>query len=134
MGLDLNKYKFKNRLLLVETSNYTNENYKKIKEFYQKHIKEFENTMTFIEEHIPLGFKKTTTSNSTPRARYEAIAVGTALALREDSELKPASPVSEWITSEEFQAIVGADSANNTSQLLGRIDYVKNKLLGINNL
>ena len=39
--MNLDKYKFKNRLLLVETSNYTNENYKKIKEFYQKHIKEF---------------------------------------------------------------------------------------------
>ena len=34
--MNLDKYKFKNRLLLIETSNYTNENYKKVKEFKNK--------------------------------------------------------------------------------------------------
>lgn len=90
---------------------------------------EFLTTMQFVHDHIPMGFRKTTTSKTTARARYEALAVGTALALRENPELSPATPISRWITSEEFQAIVGADSANNISQLFARINYVKDKLL-----
>lgn len=37
----LNKYKWKNRLIYIETPNYQNENYKKTKEIYEKNIKEF---------------------------------------------------------------------------------------------
>ncbi len=90
---------------------------------------EFEKTLKFIDKHIELGFKKTIKSKTTARARYEALAVGTALALRESPNLEPAIPVSSWITSEEFQKVVGADSANNTSQLIRRIEFVKEKLL-----
>jgi len=39
--MDLKKYKWKNRLLLIETPNYQNENYKNSKDIYQKNIKEF---------------------------------------------------------------------------------------------
>ena len=79
-----------------------------------------------------MGFKKTPTSKTTPRARYEAIAVGTALALKENPQLQePVIPVGEWLFEEEFETIVTADSANNTSQLKNRIFYVKDKLLGI---
>jgi len=93
-------------------------------------IGEFDRTMSFIKENIPLGFRKTSNSKTTPRARYEAISVGTALALRENPNLEPAEPISNWITSTEFQKIVGADSANNISQLKARVNFVKNKLLG----
>ncbi|CAK3751305.1 DUF262 domain-containing protein [Vibrio crassostreae] len=91
---------------------------------------EFTNTMKFVQQHFgDLGFKKTATSKTTPRARYEAIAVGTAKALREDPALVPAIPVHDWIFGEEFQQIVGADGANNTNQLKNRIEFVYNKLL-----
>ncbi|CAH1536007.1 conserved hypothetical protein [Vibrio owensii] len=94
------------------------------------YLAEFNNTMTFIDTHFGgMGFKKTLNSKTTPRARYEAIAVGVALALQEDANLEPAIDVSAWLTSQEFQAIVGADSANNVSQLTRRINYVKDKLL-----
>jgi len=95
-------------------------------------LNEFEATLSFIQKHIPLGFKRTATSKTTTRARYEALAIGTCFALREDHNLEPAEPISNWITSDEFQMVVGADSANNTSQLLRRIHFVKNKLLGHN--
>jgi len=91
---------------------------------------EFNTTLKFIDKHFGgMGFKKTLNSKTTPRARYEAIAVGVALALKSDPKLEPAVDISSWLLSEEFQAIVGADSANNVSQLKRRIDYVKNKLL-----
>ncbi|ELH8607296.1 DUF262 domain-containing protein [Enterobacter asburiae] len=93
---------------------------------------EFESMLAFVDTHFPMGFKKTATSKTTPRARYEAIAVGTALALRANPQLQaPIIPVGDWLFDEEFEAIVTADSANNTSQLKNRIFYVKNKLLGI---
>ncbi len=95
------------------------------------YVKEFNNTMSFIERNFGgMGFKKTINSKTTPRARYEAIAVGVAMALAEDPLLEsPVIEVSSWITSDEFQEIVGADSANNVSQLTRRIQFVKQKIL-----
>ncbi|RDL28809.1 DUF262 domain-containing protein [Photobacterium damselae] len=91
---------------------------------------DFDNTMNFIDRNFGgMGFKKTLNSKTTPRARYEAIAIGVAMALKEEPNLEPAVEISTWLMSDEFQTIVGADSANNTSQLIKRIDYVKNKLL-----
>lgn len=90
----------------------------------------FESMLNFVSTHIGIiGFRKTDRSKTTPRARYEAISVGVALALKQMPTLTPVNPISQWLFSDEFQRIVGADSANNTSQLLGRINYVKNKLL-----
>ena len=39
--MDLTKYKWKCRILLLSTTCYRDSNYKKSKELYQKHIKEF---------------------------------------------------------------------------------------------
>ncbi len=38
---NLKKYKWKYRLLLIDTPNYTNDNYKEAKDIYEKNIKEF---------------------------------------------------------------------------------------------
>ncbi|MCU6554971.1 DUF262 domain-containing protein [Klebsiella pneumoniae] len=93
---------------------------------------EFEKMLQFVNAHFPMGFKKTPTSKTTPRARYEAIAVGTALALRSNPQLlEPAQPISDWLFEAEFEGIVTADSANNTTQLKNRIFYVRDKLLGV---
>ncbi|EKN3579997.1 DUF262 domain-containing protein [Yersinia enterocolitica] len=97
----------------------------------QDYLNQFNDMLDFVETHFPIGFKKTITSKTTPRARYEAIAVGTAAALKENPKLlKPAEPIADWLFSPEFESIVTADSANNTTQLNNRINYVKNKLLG----
>ena len=47
------------------------------------------------------GFRKTLTSKSTPRARFEALSIGIALALEENPEL-PVRDISSWIDGEEF--------------------------------
>lgn len=78
------------------------------------------------------GLKRHQQAKPPPRARYEAIAVGTALALKANPHLQaPVIPVGDWLFGEEFETIVTADSANNTSQLKNRIFYVKDKLLGM---
>ena len=74
------------------------------------------------------GFRKTERSKSTPRARFEALAVGIALALEDKPDLE-AKDISEWIDGDEFGVQTKSDAANNKSRLLGRINFVKNRLL-----
>ena len=75
------------------------------------------------------GFRKNNSSKSTPRARFEALSVGIALALKENPNL-PVRDISDWIDSEEFLQFTRSDAANNKKKLVGRIDFVKKKLLG----
>lgn len=74
------------------------------------------------------GFRKTEQSNSTPRARFEAISIGIILALEENPKLG-VKDVTNWIDSEEFAEVTRSDAANNKSKLKARIDFVKNRLL-----
>lgn len=89
---------------------------------------EFNNMLNFIERYFPYGFKKSTNSNTVSRVRFDAIAVGTTLALRERNSITPVN-VSEWIESPEFKQHTTSGSANNRSKVIGRIEYVKNILL-----
>lgn len=75
------------------------------------------------------GFRKTQTSKSTPRARFEALSIGIALALKENPNL-PYRDISDWLDGEEFAKCTKSDAANNKKKLVGRIDFVKKKLLG----
>ncbi|UDM73550.1 DUF262 domain-containing protein [Vagococcus fluvialis] len=90
---------------------------------------EFNRTMQFVSKNFPNGFRKTKGANSTPKARFEAIAVGVNLALRENENITLSDI--DWINSEEFQNVTTSDAANNKSKLVRRINYVKNKLLGV---
>lgn len=94
----------------------------------------FMTVMNFISRNFPFGFKKTEKGKATPRARFEAIAVGSARALEERPDLAETAAdeigVSSWIGGKEFQAVTSADGANAKSRLNGRIDFVKNKLVG----
>lgn len=108
---------------------YTKENQNK---FEQKRMeKEFQATMKFVSQYFPHGFKKTQRAKSTPKARFEAIAVGVNLALREKPNLTVDNV--DWINSDEFLEKTTSDAANNKSRLLGRINFVKDKLLGDSN-
>ena len=85
--------------------------------------------LTYVKESLgPLGFRKSPTGKSTPHARFEAIAVGVAIALSRDPDL-PTQDMS-WVIEEEFLDLVRSDSANVKTKLKARIDYVANKLLG----
>lgn len=89
----------------------------------------FEKMLDYAEKILgKRGFRKTELSKSTPRARFEALSVGIALALKDNPQLEP-KDVSEWIDSEEFGIHTKSDAANNKGRLIGRIDYVRNQLL-----
>ena len=91
---------------------------------------EFENMLDFVDKYFPYGFKKTINHASTPRVRFEAISVGVSLALKEKPNFIPRKAVSSWINSEEFEEHTTSDAANNRNRFTGRIEYVRDKLLG----
>lgn len=96
----------------------------------EKMSDEFESMLDFVDQYFPYGFKKSPNHNSTPRVRFEAIAIGVNLALKETPNLKPSEPVINWINSKDFEDHTTSDAANNRNKVIGRIEFVKNKLLG----
>jgi hypothetical protein len=89
---------------------------------------EFNRTMEFVERHFPNGFAKNQKSKATPRVRFEAIAVGANLALRERPTLIPAD-VGAWIGSEDFLENTTTHASNSGPRLAARIEYVRDRLL-----
>ena len=100
-------------------------------ESIQIYRKRFLDTMEFVRQAFPRGFRRAERGTATPRARFEAIAVGSYLAL----QLKPhlaTLPVklAEWASGEEFNDIVGSDGANVRKKLVGRLEFVRDHLVG----
>lgn len=90
---------------------------------------EFNRMLTFVSQTFPLGFKKSPNANTIPRVRFEAIAVGSALALRDTPNLEVERElISERMNRESFDDVVVSDGANVRSKLEGRIDLVKHIL------
>lgn len=89
----------------------------------------FLQTMDFVSKVFPYGFRRAPSGIATPRARFEAIAIGTYLALKENPTLNPtAVNVTPWLDSKEFQDVTGSDGANAIARLIGRIDFVRKRL------
>lgn len=93
---------------------------------------EFLRTMTFVERVFPYGFRRNARGKATPKARFEAIAIGSRLALAERPSLETDVPpnVLGWLESDEFTDVTGSDGANAISRLRHRINFVKANLLG----
>lgn len=91
---------------------------------------EWEHVLHFVEAGFAHGFAKNPKNTKTPRVRFEAIAVGTALALRQNPHLK-ADPdqIGRWAYSKEFQDLVSSDGANSRPRVKARIEYVRDHLL-----
>ena len=121
------------------------ENYKgKVREFLDNYIKEknrvfneemkskmqedFNKMLKLIKANFPNGFAKTKNATSTPRVRFEAISVGVHLALKKNPNLEKVNI--DWLDSNEFKRYTRSDAANNKSNLIGRINYVRDKILG----
>lgn len=83
--------------------------------------------LKFVDKNFKNGFAKTKNAKSTPRVRFESISVGAYLALLENSNLDKVNI--DWLESDDFKTHTRSDSANNRLKLIGRTDYVKNKIL-----
>lgn len=91
----------------------------------------FQDTMAFVDRVFPYGFRRGKGGTATPRTRFEAIAIGSDLALRERPSLANQRPdVLSWLRDEAFKDVIGSDGANAIARVKGRINFVQEKLLG----
>jgi len=90
-------------------------------------IQEFETMLKFVDDCFPHGFVKTDKAQTTPRVRFEAIAVGVALALRKKPDLKVSNL--DWLYGKEFKEHTTSDASNSKPKVITRIEYVRDKLL-----
>lgn len=89
---------------------------------------EFKRVLQFVKQHFPNGFRRTAQHTSVPRIRFEAIAVGVALALRIQPNLVPGN-VTTWLESEEFMRHTRSDASNSKPKVVNRIHFVRDHLL-----
>lgn len=90
---------------------------------------EFDAMLAEVERLFPNGFRKTATGKQIPRVRFEAIAVGTALALRDFGPLSATrDDVAAWADDADFAAVTTSDAANVKSKLLARVRFVYERL------
>jgi hypothetical protein len=97
----------------------------------QAYKERFVSVLTLVERLFPMGFRRIPKGTATPRARFEAIAIGTYLAISARPEIINESPdTSTWLSSAEFQKVTGSDGANAIARLRGRLHFVRDRLLG----
>jgi len=89
--------------------------------------KEYQRTLVFVKNYFPYGFAKSKNASTTPRVRFEAIAVGVNLALRERPELIPESL--DWLDSNKFIKLTTTHASNSGPRLRGRIEFVRDSLM-----
>ncbi|MFZ6711609.1 DUF262 domain-containing protein [Undibacterium sp. TC9W] len=90
---------------------------------------EFNQMVTFVKSNFDGGFRKEPQHSTVPRVRFEAIAVGVALALREKPNLIP-QDTSVWINSPQFKKHTRSDATNSKPKLLERLWFVRDSLIG----
>jgi hypothetical protein len=89
---------------------------------------EFINTMKFVAANYPKAFYRGGKGGTLPRVRFEAVSIGTCLALRQNPNLKLKS-APDWIFGDELNALVRTHASNSGPRLRDRIEFVRNKLL-----
>lgn len=131
-GDGLDGYKDKVSPFLFAYTKKMNDRFEREPEGIEVYRRRFNETMEFVKKTFPAGFRRAAAGKATPRARFEAIAIGSYLALSENPQLAHQSPqVEEWLASEEFAKIIGSDGANAIGRLRSRITFVRDHLLGV---
>ncbi|GEN28750.1 hypothetical protein HVA01_23960 [Halovibrio variabilis] len=131
-GDDLSEYKDKPSEFLFNYVKKMNRKAEEDASLVEEYSSDFLNSMKFVDEVFPYGFRKTVKGKATPKARFESIAIGVKMALKEKPELsvEEVGDVRIWMEDKEFPKVTGSDGANAKARLLGRINFVKTKLLG----
>ncbi len=88
----------------------------------------FMHMLLFVRQHFPHHFRKGPNNLSVPRIRFEAIAIGVALALAENPQLEPCNMV--WLESKMFSFLTRSDASNSRPRVINRIHFVRDSLLG----
>ena len=126
---DLPKWRDRPREYIFEFVEATNRTARKDPSIIERLKDEFGRMVKFVGAAFPYGFRKTVTARQVPRARYEAISVGSGLALRDRSDLsdEPIQTV-DWAGDHEFLKVTTSDAANVRSKVIGRFEFVRRRL------
>lgn len=126
----LEDYKDRVSAFLFNYTNKMNKYFEKNPEIIKSYRQRFMDTMEFVSQQFPWGFRKSEKGKASPRARFEAIAIGSYFALKEKPELATQQlQVEKWLTSKDFLEVTGADGANGINRLKARINFVRDHLL-----
>ncbi|MGB3486505.1 MAG: DUF262 domain-containing protein [Xanthobacteraceae bacterium] len=91
----------------------------------------FIDMLDFVEATFPNGFRRIRNGKATPRARFEAISLGSHQAISKNPTLRQQPPdVSGWLNGKAFSDITGGDGANAKGRLERRMHFVRDQLLG----
>ncbi len=127
----LENYKDQVSAFLFTYSQKMNAHFKDYPADIESYRQRFLDTMEFVQQSFPLGFRRSQKGIVTPRSRFEAIAIGSYLALQQQPNLANQSvQVEAWLSTKEFSQVTGADGANAIGRLKGRIHFVRDHLLG----
>ena len=127
---DLPNWRDRPREYIFEFVETTNRAAEKDPNLIERLREEFGRMVAFVGAAFPHGFRKKANAGQVPRARYEAIAVGSGLALRQRSDLLDA-PIRtvDWANDDEFLKVTTSDAANVRSKVVGRIEFVRRRLV-----
>lgn len=126
----LENYRDRPREFIFDYAKRMNERFERERALIGDYRARFEAIVVFVSTNFPHGFRRSASGKVSPRARFEAISIGTYLALQENPELAGRQvDVSGWIDAEEFSGITGSDGANAIARLRARMNYVRNHLL-----
>jgi len=131
-GDGLEGYKDRPAVFLFDYTKRKNAEFEEKPELIDEYRDRFAKIIAFIAKNSPNGFSKTKTSKTTPRVRFEALAIGSYLAVCEDPDLTvngPKTPVQDWVDSGDFSNVTTSDGANVIAKLRTRINFVRDRLL-----
>jgi hypothetical protein len=131
-GDGLEGYKDRPAVFLFDYTKKKNAEFEQRPELIDEYRDRFANMIAFIAKNSPNGFSKTKTSKTTPRVRFEALAIGSYLAVCENPDLTvngPKTPVQNWVDSGDFSNVTTSDGANVIAKLRTRINFVRDRLL-----
>ncbi|MEQ9620529.1 DUF262 domain-containing protein [Coleofasciculus chthonoplastes] len=99
----------------------------------QEMKKEFYSMLDVVDKYFPDAFhvflKSKNDYKPTTRIKFESIAVGIALALREaQGDIVPKSK--KFLDSEEFKKYTKSNASSSNNKVVNRIEYVRDQLLG----
>lgn len=129
-GDGLDDYKDNVSAFLYNYTKKMNKHFSRTPEDIEKYRQRFMSTMEFVSQTFPWGFRKSANGRTSPRARFESIAIGSYLAIeKKPSIVNESVNIEGWINSREFKAVTGADGANAIRRLRERIYFVRDRLL-----
>ena len=91
----------------------------------------FRMTMDFVDKCFPYGFAKKENARQVARPYFEALSVGTYLALKENPNLMISKDeTKKLLTNESFiTSVSGRYQTHRAKTIMARIDYVKEGLI-----